>query len=201
MAFFEECDDILNNVIGEKILRNQDLCKLLYYYSDTKDYNFDPLSQPDIEDTSELLMQYIFPMPKSPDMESEQKGYLTVVLTGGDRYSGEVNTGYRRINLVFDIIIHLNQWIIQDSYRVYRIASELDKMFNNQLTDLPIIGKPFYSGFKVKDYNNSFYGLQLVYVLSVNSNIECGQSSQNLRIKESLDNYRNSSAMIISSGN
>ena len=184
MAFFSECDNILNNVIGERILRNQNLCKLLYYYSPVDTYNFDPLAQPDIDDTSILLMNHVFPMPKLPDLETEQKGYLTVTLSGGDRYSTDENTGFRRINLVFDIIVHLKSWLIKDSYRVYRIAEEIDKMFNYQTTDLPIIGRPTYYGFKCRDYNNYFYGLQLIYQFSVNSNIECVPLPQNLDINK-----------------
>lgn len=184
MAFFEECDDILNNVIGEKILRNQNLCKLLYYYSDTQTFDYNPLAQPKIEDTSKLLMEHIFPLPKLPDLETEQKGYLTVVLSGGDKHSDDINTGYRRIYLIFDIICHLKQWIIQDSYRVYKIAEELDKMFNYQQTDLPILGKPTYVGFKQRDYSSYFYGLQLIYGFVVNSNIECNPLPQNLNINE-----------------
>ena len=130
MAYFEECDAILNNIIGEKILRNQTICKLLYYYPECADYSYDPLSQPDIKDTSILLMEHVFPMPKLPDLETEQKGYMTVTISGGDKYSYDSNDGYRRINIIFDIIVHLKSWMIKDSYRVYKIAEEIDKMLN-----------------------------------------------------------------------
>lgn len=187
MAYFEECDAILNNIIGEKILRNQNICKLLYYYPECTDYSYDPLSQPDIKDTSVLLMEHVFPMPKLPDLETEQKGYMTVTISGGDKYSYDSNDGYRRINIIFDIIVHLKSWMIKDSYRVYKIAEEIDKMLNYQQTDLPIINRPIYYGFKSRDYSNYFYGLQLVYQFVVNSNIECAPIPQNLNIKKSED--------------
>ena len=73
MAYYRELDDILNIVIGKYILRNQRLCKLLYYYPEEDVFNYNPLAQPDIPDTSILLLKHIFPMPKSPDIETEQK--------------------------------------------------------------------------------------------------------------------------------
>lgn len=187
MAYFEECDAILNNIIGEKILRNQNICKLLYYYPECTDYSYDPLSQPDIKDTSVLLMEHVFPMPKLPDLETEQKGYMTVTISGGDKYSYDSNDGYRRINIIFDIIVHLKSWMIKDSYRVYKIAEEIDKMLNYQQTDLPIVNRPIYYGFKSRDYSNYFYGLQLIYQFVVNSNIECAPTPQNLNIKKTQD--------------
>lgn len=187
MAYFEECDAILNNIIGEKILRNQNICKLLYYYPECTDYSYDPLSQPDIKDTSVLLMEHVFPMPKLPDLETEQKGYMTVTISGGDKYGYDSNDGYRRINIIFDIIVHLKSWMIKDSYRVYKIAEEIDKMLNYQQTDLPIVNRPIYYGFKSRDYSNYFYGLQLIYQFVVNSNIECAPTPQNLNIKKTQD--------------
>lgn len=182
MAFFNELGTVLNNVIGEKILRNQNICKLLYYYSDINEINFDPLAQPDIPDTSILLLDHVYPLPKIPKTEDKQEAFLLVTLSGGDRYSTDVNDGYRRIYLIFDIIAHLNQWLIKNSYRVYEIAEELDKMFNYQQTDLPILGRPTYVGFQQRDYSNYFYGLQLIYQFTVNSNIECNPLPQNLNM-------------------
>lgn len=199
MAYFEELDDILNNVIGEKILRNQNLCKLLTCYSDTyPNYSYDPLAEPDIEDTSSLLMTHVFPLPKLPGTKTEnlpypeqgatmlQKAYLTVVLTAGNRDFNDINTGFRRMHLVFDIIVHLNEWIIKDSFRPYKIAAEIDKMLNYQMTDLPIFSKPVSNSFQQRDYSNYYYGLQLIYGFPVNSNIVCDPTPQNLNIREKL---------------
>ena len=198
MAFFEELSVMLHNAIGQKILNNQNICKTLYYYPECTtdgDYNFnyDPLSQPDISDTRILLMDKIFPLPKMPDAETEQKGILTVTLNGGSMLTS--NTGYRNINIVFDIVFHLKAWIVKNNYRPFIIAEEIDKMFNYQLIDLPITNKPEYIGFACKDYNNYFYGLQIIYQVTVNSNIECNPSPQNIninRIKNILNNQKES---------
>lgn len=168
MAYFEELNIILNNVISEKILRNQKICKTLFYYPDVDSFTFDPLSKPDITQPNKLLMEYIFPLPKLPDANTKQHGYLTVTLTGGDTYD---NDGYRNVELVFDIIVHLSAWSIKQGLRPYIIAEEIDKMFNNQQTNLPINNKPTCAGFKEKDYSNYYYGIQVAYQLSVNSNV------------------------------
>ena len=52
MAYFEELNPIVMGIIGEYMLNNQRLCKLLYYYSDDKTPNYNPFLEPDIEDTS-----------------------------------------------------------------------------------------------------------------------------------------------------
>lgn len=178
MAYYSELNDIVRNLIGEKFLRNQNLCKLLSCYPDTVDYTYNPLAQPDIEDTSSLYMKNIFPMPKMPDASLDKTGYITVVLSGG--YEPETNTGYRRVNLLIDIIYHLDVWNMKGGYRPYKVMNEIDKMLNNQLTDLPIENKPFLRGFQPRDYSTYFYGFQLIYELVVNSNIACGAEPQNL---------------------
>jgi hypothetical protein len=171
MAYYRELDDILNIVIGKYILKNQRLCKLLYYYPEEDVFNYNPLTQPNIPDTSVLLLKHIFPMPKSPDIETEQKCFLTVVLTGSNEIS--TNQGFKKANLVFDIVCHLDAWMIKSSYRPYKIAEEIDIMFNNKLVDLPIETNPVSYNFKVRDYSSQFYGLQLVYEVTINSNVQC----------------------------
>lgn len=173
MAFYRELDNIMNVVIGQLLLRNQNLCKLLYYYPECEDnFQYNPLAQPDIEDTSILLMEHIFPLPKNPDAETKKQAFVNVTLTGGDRMVE--NTGFRNLFLVFDIICHLDEWIIKDSYRVYKIAEEIDTMLNNQLiTDIPIVNRVQYRAMAQRDYSNYFYGIQLIYNLQVSSNVSC----------------------------
>lgn len=182
MAYYEELNDIVSNLIGEKFLRNQNLCKLLSCYPETVDYTYDPYQHPNILNTNDLYMKNIFPMPKMPDASLEKTGYITVVLGGG--YEPELNTGYRKVNLLIDIIYHLNVWNIKGGYRPYKVMYEIDSMLNNKLTDLPITNKPFLRGFQPRDYSNYFYGFQLMYELSVNSNVICNPEPQNLNVNK-----------------
>lgn len=185
MAYYEELDEILNVIIGQYILTNQNICKLLYYYPKDYDLSYDPLANEDIEDTSKLLLDCIYPLPKSPDAETEQKGFLTVVLTGGDYMRNQ--NGYRTVRVVFDIVFHLKSWIIKKSFRPYKILSELDKMFNNQNPDLPIIGLSRYYDFNVKDYSSAYYGIQVIYDLTLNSNIDCFPEPKNINLNREAE--------------
>lgn len=171
MAFFEELNGIVMGTLGEYILKNQRLCKLLYYYPDDKTPNYDPFIQPDIEDTTQLMFTHVFPVPKLPDAVLDQKGYLACTLTGGNDV--DKNTGFRRVNIQFDIIYHLKAWTIKGGFRPYFVASEIDKMFNNKSLTLPIVNRSQYYGFRTKDYSSYFYGIQLIYELYVDSNVGC----------------------------
>jgi hypothetical protein len=171
MPYYQELDEIVRNIVGEKFLRNQNLCKLLKYYPDVETYNYDPYAQPDILDTSDLYMTHIIPAPKAPDATLDKGAYVTVVLTGG--YEVERNNAYRKVNILIDIICHLDVWNIKGGYRPYRIMNEIDSMLNNQVTDLPIEGRPFLRGFQPRDYSNYFYGFQMIYEVVVNSNAVC----------------------------
>lgn len=182
MAYYEELNPIVMGIIGERFLRNQELCKLLHYYKEENEAVSDPLSKPFIQNTNLLFMKNIFPMPKSPDASTKKEAYVTVVLSGG--YEAEENTGFRRVNLLIDIICHLDTWIIKGGFRPYSIMHEIDKMINNQITDLPIVNKPYLRGFQPRDYSNYFYGFQVIYELCINSNIACSPKPQNLNIEE-----------------
>ena len=61
----------------------------------------------------------------------------------GGGYDPEVNSGYRNVSLLIDIICHLNAWKIREGYRPFLLMNEIDKMLNNKLTDLPIENKPY----------------------------------------------------------
>lgn len=192
MAYYEELSPIVNNIIGEKILRNQNICKLLSCYPDGgstnidnfPELNFSVYSQPDIENPNELFFKNVFPLPKIPEAETKQETYILVNLSGG--YDVDSNTGYRRINLLIDVISHLKCWHVKEGYRPYLIMSEIDKILNNQITDLPIENKPYSRGFQPRDYQNYFYGLQMIYELNVNSNVICSPIPQNLNTENKL---------------
>lgn len=194
MAYYEELNPIMTKIVGEKFLQNDRICRLLYYYPDTNNRNFDPFSStlPNVPDVlNNIYFQHLFPTPKIFDAETKAEAYMTVVVSGG--YEPEVNSGYRNVNLLIDIASHINCWCIADGYRVYTLMSEVDKMLNNQLTDLPIANKPYLRGFQPRDYSQYFYGVQMIYTLSVNSNVGCSEINldsqlpsflpKNLRIK------------------
>lgn len=170
MAFLTELDNIVN-IATSMLLQNQNICKLISYYPDKINFKFNPLSQPKIQNPSELLLEKIFPMPKTPDAETEQICFIDINVAGGDPMRH--NNGFRRVELIFDVICHLDSWIIKGGFRPLKILGEIDGMFNNQKTNLPIENKPQPLPFLPKNYSNKFYGYQIRYELQINSNIEC----------------------------
>lgn len=171
MPFYEDLENIVSNASAQ-IMSNQNICKLLYYYPKNTDLRYDPYAQPDIEKPNELLLKHIFPIPKTPDAQTNQICFIDVTVSGGEKYRNG-NTGFRRILLHFDIVCHLDAWFIKGGFRPIRIMSEIDKMFNNQ-QGLNVVNLPQPLPFYAKDYSNKFYGYQLTYELLVNSNIPCG---------------------------
>lgn len=171
MAYFKELDEILNISIS-MLLENDNICKLLHYYPDTQNLKFNPIAQPKVENPHSLLLNKIYPMPKMPDVETGQICFVDVNLAGGEKM---LNTGFRRVELIFDVVCHLDSWIIKGGYRPLKVMAEIDSLFNNQSSNLPIVNKPLSLPFIPKNYANKFYGYQLRYELQINSNISCGK--------------------------
>lgn len=170
IGYFQELNDILNKIIEDYLLTNQNLCKLLYYYPTESDYLFNPLAQPDIINTNILLMDYIYPLPKSPDSQTEKKCFMTISMVDG---VAPDNSSSRVIRIIFDIVCHLDAWMIKRAYRPLSVLAELDGMFNEKITNFPIIGKTRFGGFAESDYSNYFYGFQVAYDMTVPSNAKC----------------------------
>lgn len=189
MANYSELSPILYRIISERFLRNQDLCKLLYYYPENcehvnDDFNFDPLACDNISNTNILYMKSIYPMPKIPDAKETKKVFLCAYLNGG--YETEDNIAYRNVVLNVDIVCHLDCWCIKNGYRVYDIMNQVDLLLNNQITDLPIVNKPYLRGFQNRVYSEYFYGVQMLYNLKVNSTLACPITPQMNNLTENI---------------
>ena len=170
MAFFKELEGIVN-MATSMLLSSQEICKLVFYYPSNVDYQYNPLSQPDIENPSSLLLENIFPIPKIPDAETEQICLIDITISGGEPM--RKNPRFRKVILSFDIICHLDAWFIKGGFRPIRLLYEIDRLFNFQMTQLNTINNPIPLPLVSKDYSNKFYGYELSYELQLNSNIEC----------------------------
>ena len=51
---------------------------------------------------------------------------------------------------------------------------------------MPIENKTYSKGFQPRDYQNYFYGLQMVYELNVNSNAVCTPTPKNVNIEKRI---------------
>lgn len=97
MARFKELQFQLDKTI-DLLLSNQNLCKLLTVYQE----GLNPLEQPDIPDTSELLFKNIFPLPKSLETQENQIVLLNFWFDNFRR--GRENPHFKNYELTFDVL-------------------------------------------------------------------------------------------------
>lgn len=144
------------NIISSMIMKNENLKKLLYYT--TKDC----LSQPKLteEQTLELFGKNIKIVPKlmvDPEV-------LNYVVIGFSKFAtNATNPEFRNNEIEFDIVCHFDQWQLKDfQLRPYRIAAEIDSMFNNRhLTGIGLL--EFQAGNFIQ-INSEFAGICLTYL-------------------------------------
>lgn len=114
------------NIIVNHILKNESLKKLLYYTSK------DCLKRPKLsEDESlELFGKNIKIVPKL----TIDGSVLNYIIISFDKFfTNSTNPEFRDNIVEFDIICHFDQWELKDfSLRPYRIAAEIDSMFNDK---------------------------------------------------------------------
>lgn len=144
------------SIILDKILDNNRLKKLLYYTTKNA------LDKPNLteEESLSLVGKNIKIVPKlfvDPDVMN----YLIITFEDFAR-NGE-NPEFRDNNIIFTIVCHMDQIQLQDlKLRPYRIAAELDTMFNNKhLTGIGTVQFSVASHMVV--VNEEYVALRLVY--------------------------------------
>lgn len=142
------------NLIINKIFQNERLKRLLHYTSR------DALNRPNItqDQALELIQKNIKIVPKLY-VDGEVLNYI---LINFNNFTPSLNTEFRDNIIEFDIVCHYDQWQLQDfALRPYKIAAELDSMFNN--TKLTGIGKLQFLGATQIVINDEFAGVCLLY--------------------------------------
>lgn len=142
------------NLIINKMFKNERLKRLLYYTSK------DALNRPNLnEDQSlELIQNNIKIVPKL----YVDGSVLNYVIINFDKFIPSENPEFRDNTIEFDIICHFDQWQLQDfALRPYKIAAEIDSMFNN--THLTGIGELQFIGATQIVLTDEFAGLCLLY--------------------------------------
>lgn len=142
-------------VITEAILKNKNLKKLLHYTT-SKALSMPPLND---EESVSLMKKNIKIIPKLY-IDGSVLNYM-IISFDNFTLNGE-NPEFRDNIITFDIICHLDQWELQDfQLRPYRIAAELDTMFNG--AHLSGIGRTEFLGMSQIILNEEFAGLSLMY--------------------------------------
>ena len=114
------------SIIVERMLKNDNLKKLLYYT--TKDcLNKAKLSE---DESLELISKNIKLVPK---VYIDRKNLVYVIIRMRNFTPNGTNPEFRDNVIEFDIICHYDQWHLKDfQLRPYRIAAEIDSMFNDR---------------------------------------------------------------------
>ena len=142
------------NLIVNKMFKNERLKRLLYYNSR------DALRRPNItEDQAlELIQNNIKIVPKM----YVDGSVLSYIIINFKNFTPSENPEFRDNIIEFDIICHFDQWQLEDfALRPYKIAAEIDSMFNN--THLTGIGELQFMGGKRINLNDEFAGFCLIY--------------------------------------
>lgn len=141
-------------IIIDKMFKNERLKRLLYYNSR------DALRKPNItEDQSlELINKNIKIVPKL----YVDGSVLSYIIINFKNFTPSENPEFRDNIIEFDIICHFDQWQLEDfALRPYKIAAEIDSMFNN--THLTGIGELQFIGATQTVLTDEFAGLCLLY--------------------------------------
>ena len=142
------------NLIINKMFKNERLKRLLYY----TDKN--ALNRPNLtEDQSlELINNNIKIVPKM----YVDGSVLNYIIINFKNFTPSENPEFRDNIIEFDIICHFDQWQLQDfALRPYKIAAEIDSMFNN--THLTGIGTLQFVGATQTVLTDEFAGVCLLY--------------------------------------
>ena len=144
-------------IITTWMMKNKNLCKILYYT------DRDALDRPALTDKqkAELMGKNIKIVPKL----YVDSSVLAYVIISMDNFTPSANPQFRDNIISFDIICHFDQWHLQDfQLRPYRIAAEIDSLFDNQ--HLTGIGELHFLGASQIILNDEFAGLTLMYQAS-----------------------------------
>lgn len=143
------------DIITSKFMKNERLKKLLYYTTP------DALDRPNLtkEDSRELFKKNIKIVPKL----YVDGSVLNYIIINFDNFApNETNPEFRDNTIVFDIVCHFDQWNLGDfKLRPYKIAAEIDMMFNNK--HLTGIGELQFMGATQMVINDEFAGISLMY--------------------------------------
>ena len=141
-------------IIVNMIMKNERLKKMLYYTSKNC------LTQPNLteDETLSLFGKQIKIVPKL----YVDGSVLNYIIVSFDNFTLSGNPQFRDNIIEFDIICHFDQWQMKDfELRPYKIAAELDSMFNNK--HLTGIGELQFLGANQMILTDEFAGICLMY--------------------------------------
>lgn len=142
-------------IITDQMIKDTRLTKLLYYTTN------DALKRPNLTEQQlvELFGKNIKIVPK---LYVDGSVLAYIIISFDNFVTNAENPQFRDNVVTFDIICHFDQWQLEDfQLRPYRIAAEIDTLFNNQ--HLTGIGTFQFLGCNQIVLNDEFAGLTLMY--------------------------------------
>lgn len=143
-------------IIVSMIMKNERLKKLLHYTTR------DCLDRPNLteDETLDLIGKNVKIVPR---LEID-KEVLNYIIINCDRFvTNPTNPEFRNNIVEFFVICHRDQWHLKDfALRPYKIAAEIDMMFNDQR--LTGIGKLEFQSASQAVIENEYFGLVLKYL-------------------------------------
>jgi hypothetical protein len=113
-------------IIAQKILEDDDICKLLYYTDNN------PLEHTITEDERyNLLHKNVLLVPKVPENDDIKGSYILVLYDGFN--INLANSEFKDADLLFIVVCPPENWVINDSsLRPFLIMSRIDELFGNK---------------------------------------------------------------------
>lgn len=141
--------------IVDKMLQNPRLLKLLYYRE------ADALKRPNL--TTEQKMKLIDREIRIvPYLNIMKECPISIVIVANNFFPNQTNPQFRDYTINFHILCHPDHWNLGNfQLRPYKIAGELDAMFNNQ--KMTGIGELQFRGAANLVMNGQWEGLTLTY--------------------------------------
>ena len=172
-------------IIVNYIMKNDRLTKMLYY--PTKDC----LDRPSLSDEEiyDLFGKQIKLVPK---VEVDGSVLNYIIIKFDNFIENATNPEFRNNIVEFDIICHFDSWSLKDfQLRPYRIAAELDSMFNG--TKLTGLGRMEFLGANQIVLTDEFASLCVMYSATHGEEDKqhALQDKQNIDINQNFDNIFN----------
>ncbi len=171
------------DLITSQMLKNERLKKLIYYQCP------DALEKPNLtqEQSFSLLGNQIKIVPK---IKVDQPEWCYIYIKNDDFLQSPSNPQFRENYLVFIIVCHFDDWVLKNSQiRPYRIAAEIDSMFNRKR--LSGIGLTQFISADETVMTDEFGALSLAYQVMHGYEGEDSKNALNPREQEDLINQFN----------
>lgn len=172
------------DIIITRVLKNDRLQRLLYYTTS------DPLKEKLLNEDQqhELLENNIKIVPKL----YVDGSVLNYIIVSFDNFVPSDNPQFRDNTITFDIVCHNNQWQLKDfNLRPYRIAAEIDTLFNN--THMSGIGTLQFIDCHMEVINSEFSAVSLSYAAIHGGDDQKGMLNpqENIKYIEDFDRIYN----------